>query len=479
MNPDTRHPFSGKLTELKAEHDFDIHKLERPSSSVEIEDGKERNFETPEHVITEYFDEGKNHESFVELKKFYERAQEALGDYLPRTYFLEGEPSNPKDQGKSFYVVQQFNNSEFNATAKRLQELNLKEFSVDFLNKLLDIQERINKFLEENETNFPADWMHADALNPKKFKEDVLFSSQQSQTRIVNLFKLDPELAKQAIGSSAKFEPSTERLRVLKALGLAHLVEKIEWALERSAAPEWIKGKNVHWNLSRGVEGKKAMALTFDDGPNEETEKLLDILKQQGVKATFFLIGSLIEGREHIVKRIVDEGHDIGVHEWTQEGALPSAGINEYSKRFLGPRQDLGDVKKTTELIEQVSGKRPTIGRMSGVHGTVDSLREFQAMDLKIIHADPIDVVAIPPNPTLKADRLLSISLKTRKDRKITLFHIGKMTDKGVPLKREEIDYAKGEVYPPDQTLAMIGKYIEDSKDKGYEFVKVDEYTGN
>jgi hypothetical protein len=51
------------------------------------------------------------------------------------------------------------------------------------------------------------------------------------------------------------------------------------------------------------------------------------------------------------------------------------------------------------------------------------------------------------------------------------------MTDKGVPLTREEIRTDKGEVFPADATLGMIKKYIEDSQKKGYEFVKVDEYT--
>lgn len=479
MNPESRHPFHGELTELKAEQEFDVHKLEAPTASTAIEGGEQKEFKSPGYVITEYFDGKKNHESFVKLKRFYEKAQEILGDYLPKTFFVEGEPSNPKNQGRSFYVIQRFDNPEFNTTAKTLQELNSKEFSVEFINRLLDIQKRINQFLEECGANFPTDWVDADALDPKKFKEDILHSPPMSQTRIVNLFKLGPELAKQAIGSSAKFKPSVERLRLLKALGLAHLVEKIDWALERSAAPEWIRGKNVYWQLSRGMEGKKVIALTFDDGPNDETEKLLDILKEQGVKATFFLVGSLIAGREHIVKRIKDEGHDVGVHEWTQEGARPGAGLKEYLKRFVGPRDDLGDVKRTIKLIEQITGKRPRVGRVSGVHGTVDSLREFQAMNLKIVHADPIDVVAIPPSPNLKAEKLLKISLRTRKDRKIALFHIGTMTDKGVPLTREEIDRGKGQVFPADQTLAMIETYISDSKQNGYEFVKVDEYTGD
>lgn len=57
------------------------------------------------------------------------------------------------------------------------------------------------------------------------------------------------------------------------------------------------------------------VALTFDDGPHPEyTPKLLDALKERGVKATFFLIGKNAKVHPEIVKRIADEGHVIGNH---------------------------------------------------------------------------------------------------------------------------------------------------------------------
>ena len=60
------------------------------------------------------------------------------------------------------------------------------------------------------------------------------------------------------------------------------------------------------------------MALTFDDGPNEDyTEKLLDGLKERNVRATFFLMGQNIEGNEEIVKRMKAEGHLIGNHSYS------------------------------------------------------------------------------------------------------------------------------------------------------------------
>ncbi len=71
--------------------------------------------------------------------------------------------------------------------------------------------------------------------------------------------------------------------------------------------------------ISEGV-AKKTAYLTFDDGPSCLTEKYLDILKEEGAKATFFLIGQQIDGdMAGIIKRELDEGHEIGVHTYCHE----------------------------------------------------------------------------------------------------------------------------------------------------------------
>ncbi|MEK7153627.1 MAG: polysaccharide deacetylase family protein, partial [Patescibacteria group bacterium] len=60
------------------------------------------------------------------------------------------------------------------------------------------------------------------------------------------------------------------------------------------------------------------MALTFDDGPHEMiTPRVLDILAQQDVKATFFIVGSRVAGREQLVKRAYRDGHEVGNHSWS------------------------------------------------------------------------------------------------------------------------------------------------------------------
>ncbi|WP_083682628.1 polysaccharide deacetylase family protein [Paenibacillus sp. FSL A5-0031] len=66
---------------------------------------------------------------------------------------------------------------------------------------------------------------------------------------------------------------------------------------------------------SKPDKGKKLIALTFDDGPDKRyTTDILDILKEKGVKATFFVVGQQVTKNPEVLQRIVDEGHAIGNH---------------------------------------------------------------------------------------------------------------------------------------------------------------------
>ena len=87
-------------------------------------------------------------------------------------------------------------------------------------------------------------------------------------------------------------------------------------------------GEVVARSLRRGVsvaafspdEGEKLIALTFDDGPRRATTSaLLDGLSQRGVPATFFLIGSNLDGNEDLVLRMETEGHQVGIHSYNHK----------------------------------------------------------------------------------------------------------------------------------------------------------------
>jgi peptidoglycan-N-acetylglucosamine deacetylase len=119
------------------------------------------------------------------------------------------------------------------------------------------------------------------------------------------------------------------------------------------ASPEAANAANkpATW-FSVNVDGPY-IAMTFDDGPSPETTpRLLDILKQRNIKATFFMIGQNAERNPTIVKRILAEGHEIGNHSWThpQLSKLPDDRVTE-------------EINKTQNAIKDASGYTPVLMR--------------------------------------------------------------------------------------------------------------------
>jgi peptidoglycan/xylan/chitin deacetylase (PgdA/CDA1 family) len=117
----------------------------------------------------------------------------------------------------------------------------------------------------------------------------------------------------------------------------------------------------------RGNTSENAVALTFDDGPNEPyTSMVLDVLAQHNIKATFFLIGSNVERYPDTARRILDEGHVIGNHSYSHNAnhALIASGSK--------------DVIKAQEAIFGVTGVYPALYRPP--HGRTSP---WQLFDLK------------------------------------------------------------------------------------------------
>lgn len=68
---------------------------------------------------------------------------------------------------------------------------------------------------------------------------------------------------------------------------------------------------------------ERLVALTIDDGPvSGSSEKILDVLRERNAHATFFLIGGRVGGHESIVKRMVEEGHELGNHTWDARASI-------------------------------------------------------------------------------------------------------------------------------------------------------------
>ncbi|MFC4010691.1 polysaccharide deacetylase family protein [Nonomuraea purpurea] len=96
----------------------------------------------------------------------------------------------------------------------------------------------------------------------------------------------------------------------------------------------------------------KCLALTFDDGPGPGTSALLDTLRKEGAKATFFLVGKRVEERPKVARKALAQGHAIGNHTYSH-ASLPSRLDNEV----------LDELKVTQELIGKATGQRPRMFR--------------------------------------------------------------------------------------------------------------------
>lgn len=108
---------------------------------------------------------------------------------------------------------------------------------------------------------------------------------------------------------------------------------------------------NKFFNFYRkGSCKENKIALTFDDGPSKETEKVLDLLKKFNAKATFFIWGKKIKGREKIIKRILREGHEIGNHTHSHKWLIFKS-YNFIKKDILSCDIDLEKVGIQTSLF--------------------------------------------------------------------------------------------------------------------------------
>ncbi|REK75990.1 polysaccharide deacetylase family protein [Paenibacillus paeoniae] len=92
----------------------------------------------------------------------------------------------------------------------------------------------------------------------------------------------------------------------------------------------------------------KEIALTFDDGPDPVyTPQLLNLLARYNAKATFFVVGSHAEGQGELLRRMQEEGHTIGIHNYVHK-----------SNWFMRPRTVRRHIEKTNDIIEQATGTR-------------------------------------------------------------------------------------------------------------------------
>ncbi|WP_448269318.1 polysaccharide deacetylase family protein [Nostoc sp. DSM 114159] len=170
------------------------------------------------------------------------------------------------------------------------------------------------------------------------------------------------------IKSSSSNAQSTENINANNQpskVGIEQQIEELKATMLRSWQQQ-VQTKGFSYTVPQRFQGaivdaakltpeQKVIALTFDDGPwPQSTGQVLDILKKNQIKGTFFLIGQNVKNYPGLVKREIAEGHVIGNHTW------------HHWYQFLNPQAAAYEIDHTADLIYQVTGIKTNLFRPPG-----------------------------------------------------------------------------------------------------------------
>lgn len=128
-----------------------------------------------------------------------------------------------------------------------------------------------------------------------------------------------------------------------------------------------------------GAEKQKTthkVYLTFDDGPSKNTNEILDILKKYKVKATFFVLGKPGKENEAALKRIVEEGHSLGMHSYSHKYADIYASQESFAEDFQEIQSFLQDVTGVTSRLYRFPGGSSNTVSDVDIHEFIEYLDE-------------------------------------------------------------------------------------------------------
>lgn len=230
----------------------------------------------------------------------------------------------------------------------------------------------------------------------------------------------------------------------------AGLTPQLAGGPEDGNRPHYDPPKPPEFAYMRGDRRYRNVSLTFDDGPDPVfTPRILDVLSQHGVRATFFLIGTRVKAHPQVVRRIVREGHDLGNHSW-DHAYLPK----------LKPPALTHNLKQADAQIRQAAGQRITLFRppYGSVTADVGTITREMGYRTVLWNVDSLDWKKI------SHDEVAQNVLPNVRNGSIVLFHS-----------------AGGKGEDLTNTVRALPLIIRTLRGQGYKFVTVTEMlkTGN
>ena len=188
---------------------------------------------------------------------------------------------------------------------------------------------------------------------------------------------------------------------------------------------------------TRILEGKKLVILTFDDGPSSDTTpKLLDILYEKDVPATFFMLGNMARNNPEIVERATREGHEVASHTMYHQNLIR-----------LSASAVKSDIDEARTVLQGILGSAPSYTRPP--YGNInDNVRQYVGTPMILWSVDTLDWK--DKNP----DSIVDIAMNQVYDGAIILMH---------------------DIYPT--TVEAVPILIDTLRSAGYEFATIPELT--
>ncbi|AFY40872.1 polysaccharide deacetylase family protein [Nostoc sp. PCC 7107] len=203
-------------------------------------------------------------------------------------------------------------------------------------------------------------------------------------------------------------------------VGTQKRIEGLKAAMLTSWQQE-AQAKGLGYTLAKRFQGavikeaklspnQKVIALTFDDGPwPESTAQVLEILKQNNIKATFFVVGQNVKNYPDLLKRVSTEGHVIANHTW------------HHWYHFMNQQAAAYEIEHTTDMIYQITGVKTNLFRPPGgiMHNGVATYAKNAKYAIVMWSSDSIDY----SQPTVP--KLIDNVFRLAKPGGIVLMHDG------------------------------------------------------
>lgn len=201
----------------------------------------------------------------------------------------------------------------------------------------------------------------------------ILIMIAKNSIEIINQYKIYQQYETQLLALQKQEEDKQVKIR------------KKQEEMKQNRIPQLTQeGKNNLENIYH-TESKKVF-LTFDDGPSMVTPTILDTLKQENIKATFFVLGSRVNAMPEVVKRIYEEGHYIANHGYSHVYSCiyssPQAVLDEFNQCNDAVRNAIGIPEYHSHLF------RFPGGLIGGKYANIKNQAKELLLQNDILHVD-------------------------------------------------------------------------------------------